>query len=46
MGSIKWVNKVSNEKVLNKIKEDKLHLGIILKRKRNEIGLVIKGMEY
>lgn len=42
---MKWIDRVSSEKVLNKMKENRTLFDTVLKRKRNWIGHFIRGEE-
>jgi len=46
MEKISWMNKVTNEDVLNKVNESKNMLNVIRQRKRKWIGHVLRHDEF
>lgn len=44
MKRIKWMDTVSNKEALNRLKENRTLLDIILKKKEEQTGHIIRGM--
>jgi hypothetical protein len=46
MLKIKWMNRITNDEIYQRVKEEKLHLKVLKNRRHSSIGHVIRHNEF